>query len=269
MAITEASNEDVPADVTLIRDFVNTVEWQVDADSWSSPSELADWLADRTTWTRVDLDVDDLALARRLREGVRSILLTHAGHDPLPQAVTDLDDALGLIPMRMSFGDDGQAGLSSAGGAAVAPALAEVLAAVARSHADGTWSRLKACSRDSCRWAYWDGSRNRSGRWCSMAGCGNFIKMRRRDGEASDVEGLVIGSSGGRRATLVDVAGLAGVSIKTVSNVVTGTVRVADATRARVIAAIEELDYHPDLAARALVNRRGRQKPPTSAGSIS
>ncbi|QYN40685.1 CGNR zinc finger domain-containing protein [Pseudonocardia sp. DSM 110487] len=41
------------------------------------------------------------------------------------------------------------------------------------------WERLKVCARESCRWAYYDTSRNRSGRWCSMAGCGNQVKMRR------------------------------------------------------------------------------------------
>jgi predicted RNA-binding Zn ribbon-like protein len=44
---------------------------------------------------------------------------------------------------------------------------------------DQTWERLKVCDRDSCRWAFYDTSRNRAGRWCSMAGCGNHIKMKR------------------------------------------------------------------------------------------
>jgi DNA-binding LacI/PurR family transcriptional regulator len=55
---------------------------------------------------------------------------------------------------------------------------------------------------------------------------------------------------------LKDVAARAGVSIKTVSNVVNGYVHVAPATRARVQAAIEALGYQPNLAARQL--RGGR-----------
>ncbi|MBT2484681.1 LacI family DNA-binding transcriptional regulator [Microbacterium sp. ISL-108] len=58
---------------------------------------------------------------------------------------------------------------------------------------------------------------------------------------------------------MLDVAARAGVSIKTVSNVVTGAVPVSPATRERVEAAIEELDYRPNLAAREL--RRGRRQP--------
>ncbi|GAA2873782.1 LacI family DNA-binding transcriptional regulator [Streptomyces mexicanus] len=57
-------------------------------------------------------------------------------------------------------------------------------------------------------------------------------------------------------STLRDVARRAGVSIRTVSNVVNGSVPVSDELRSRVEAALEELDYRPNLVARNL--RRGR-----------
>ncbi|MGH3170872.1 MAG: LacI family DNA-binding transcriptional regulator, partial [Trebonia sp.] len=56
--------------------------------------------------------------------------------------------------------------------------------------------------------------------------------------------------------SLRDVAALAGVSVKTVSNVVNGYVHVAADTRARVEAAVAELGYRPNLSARNL--RGGR-----------
>lgn len=55
---------------------------------------------------------------------------------------------------------------------------------------------------------------------------------------------------------LSDVAARAGVSIKTVSNVVHGYVHVREGTRARVQAALDELGYKPNLSARSL--RQGR-----------
>src|SRR6185295_14625797 len=58
------------------------------------------------------------------------------------------------------------------------------------------------------------------------------------------------------RARLSDVASRAGVSVKTVSNVVNGYEHVSNTTRAKVDAALTELDYRPNLAARNL--RRGR-----------
>src|SRR5665647_2732377 len=57
-------------------------------------------------------------------------------------------------------------------------------------------------------------------------------------------------------ATMHDVARLAGVSIKTVSNVVNGYPHIRETTRARVLAAIDELDYQLNVAARNL--RTGR-----------
>ena len=56
--------------------------------------------------------------------------------------------------------------------------------------------------------------------------------------------------------TLHDVARLAGVSIKTVSNVINDYPHIRPDTRSRVLAAIEELDYRPNLSARGL--RSGR-----------
>jgi DNA-binding LacI/PurR family transcriptional regulator len=59
-----------------------------------------------------------------------------------------------------------------------------------------------------------------------------------------------------RRATISDVARLAGVSIATVSRVVNGTAPVAPETVQRVQAAIDELGYKPHAAARKLAGRR-------------
>lgn len=55
--------------------------------------------------------------------------------------------------------------------------------------------------------------------------------------------------------TIIDVARRARVSAGTVSNVLTGKRPVAERTRERILAAIEELGYQPNLLARSLVNR--------------
>ncbi|WP_066514913.1 LacI family DNA-binding transcriptional regulator [Curtobacterium ammoniigenes] len=58
------------------------------------------------------------------------------------------------------------------------------------------------------------------------------------------------------RATVRDVATLAGVSPKTVSNVINGVIPVRPETRQRVEAALAELDYVPNMSARGLRNGR-------------
>jgi LacI family transcriptional regulator len=56
-------------------------------------------------------------------------------------------------------------------------------------------------------------------------------------------------------ANIYDVAQAAGVSISTVSHVLNETRFVSEETKARVIDAIERLDYHPSSLARALVRQ--------------
>ena len=57
------------------------------------------------------------------------------------------------------------------------------------------------------------------------------------------------------RSTLKDVAELAGVSAATVSYVLSGKRTISEETKARVLEAIEQLDYVPDLNARGLSMR--------------
>jgi LacI family transcriptional regulator len=65
-------------------------------------------------------------------------------------------------------------------------------------------------------------------------------------------------TSAPRAVRMRDVANRAGVGIMTVSRVLNGTASVADHTRARVYRALKELDYHPNLMARALRDHRSR-----------
>jgi predicted RNA-binding Zn ribbon-like protein len=243
-----------PPAAALVRDFVNTVEWQEDEEAWETPADLEAWFAGRASVAASDLRGVDLEIARRVREGLRSVLMMHAGHEPLAASIDQLNDALSGLHLHLRFERDGSFGLSADGTSPLAAPLAVVLDAVESARGDGTWARLKACSRDSCRWAYYDGSRNSASRWCSMEGCGNYLKMRRRNAGAGAAEAEIMAAV--RAPTLVDVAGLAGVSISTASNVVRGAVPVTDATRNRVEAAIAQLGYEPNLAARVLRGRR-------------
>src|SRR5690349_24428501 len=58
--------------------------------------------------------------------------------------------------------------------------------------------------------------------------------------------------------TIKEVADLAGVSVGTVSHVITGSVRVSDPLRLKVEAAIRDLDYHPNHVARSLKTSKTR-----------
>src|SRR5690606_10312025 len=96
-----------------------------------------------------------------------------------------LNTILAREAVVIDFSPGGDYGLTPATGSPVGALIARLVGAVLRCREDGSWARLKVCDRESCRWAYYDGSRNLSRRWCSMAGCGNYVKMRRRGGRTS------------------------------------------------------------------------------------
>jgi len=72
------------------------------------------------------------------------------------------------------------------------------------------------------------------------------------------VENPVVGGKVARDPAMTDVARLAGVSHQTVSRVLNGHPNVREQTRLRVRAAIAQLGYRPNKAARALVTGRSQ-----------
>jgi len=145
-----------PGELERVRRFVNTREVGHVTDRLTDPPALVAWLEQEgltptgTRATRADLD-----RAVALREALRAILLAHNGAD----------------------GADGSASLApDAGG--VSGGLGGLVAIVHESISQGTWARLKVCRDDSCEWAFYDHTKNRSGTWCSMEGCGNRAKAR-------------------------------------------------------------------------------------------
>lgn len=170
-----------PGHVRLVGDFLNTLERQVAEESLETPAELHSWFVERGLLGPEDhLTSGDLAVARSVREGLRNALLAHAGHQPDAAATGSLNRALAAVDLRVELTRDGHPRLvPAATSGPLQKALAAILEAMRQSTEDQTWERLKVCDRDSCRWAFYDTSRNRAGRWCSMAGCGNHIKMKR------------------------------------------------------------------------------------------
>ncbi len=173
------SEEDIPPPVRLVRDFVNTYEPQVGAETLTTGDKLREWLVVQDLVPAgARVDEADLRTAVTVREGLRNVLLGHAGHEPDPRALGALNAVLADLPVRLDFGSHDHR-LVSTRGDALAQALGQLLDAVRQASQDGTWVRLKVCARDTCRWAFYDASRNQVRRWCSMAGCGNHVKMKR------------------------------------------------------------------------------------------
>jgi predicted RNA-binding Zn ribbon-like protein len=173
MAVTE-----IPEQLDLVRKFVNSLDVEESKDELDTTASLAAWLSAHGLAGEDSPSEDDRRRAVGLREALRALLLANTGEPLDPGAVETLNRVAGELDLQLRFRDDGAATLRPACDG-VDVALATILANVFRSMADGTWSRLKACSEDSCQWAFYDQSRNRSGTWCSMAVCGNRTKARK------------------------------------------------------------------------------------------
>jgi predicted RNA-binding Zn ribbon-like protein len=158
---------DAPGDLALIERFVNTADRDRGTDELGTVAGLS-------AWGDGAFDEADRLRIVAFREALRALLLANHGGRPDPQAIATLDRA---APLTVAFDDHGTATLTPAGSGADA-LLARLAAIVARAQAEGTWPRMKACPNDSCQWAFYDRSRNRSRTWCTMSVCGNRAKAR-------------------------------------------------------------------------------------------
>jgi predicted RNA-binding Zn ribbon-like protein len=167
-----------PQPLYLVQRFVNSVDLESGEDELATPEALRDWFAERGL---MDADASvssaDLRRAIDVREGLRAVLLQNNGLPLDEQRVERLDQAVGRAGVRVRFapGRDPELVADCEG---VDGAIARLMAIVAAAVEHGRWERLKACPRDECEWAFYDKSKNRSGRWCTMESCGNIEKAK-------------------------------------------------------------------------------------------
>jgi predicted RNA-binding Zn ribbon-like protein len=167
-----------PQPLELVQRFVNSIDLESGEDELAEPAGLRDWLVERDLiGTGERVSAADLARAVDVREGLRALMLQNNGL-PLDEArVSRLDDVAARAGVRVVFAPGEEPRLAPESGG-VDGALARLLAIVAGAVEQGRWQRLKACPRDTCEWAFYDHSKNRSGRWCRMEVCGNIEKAR-------------------------------------------------------------------------------------------
>ena len=69
--------------------------------------------------------------------------------------------------------------LTTTSGTAFGRLVAATVEGIRMAQRDDDWKRFKVCSRGTCRWAFYDHSRNNSSRWCASTICGAREKSRR------------------------------------------------------------------------------------------
>jgi predicted RNA-binding Zn ribbon-like protein len=165
-----------PGSLALVQAFLNThydLEVEHGAEVWSSPEAYAGWLRARGLIDAGDdVSAAEHGRALRVRTALRALAAADGEATETLQELTVAGRGAGVeirfTPGGPAFAADGSA----------ASAVGLVLALAAQAMRDGNWERLKICPGRDCGWAFYDHSRNSSGRWCSMAICGGREKAR-------------------------------------------------------------------------------------------
>jgi predicted RNA-binding Zn ribbon-like protein len=162
----------------LVRDYVNTLDFETGVDAIATPDELALWLSEQgLVDDLVEPTEEEVAEALGVREAIRKLLLANNGvEEDATAASKTLEEAGRKARLGVRF-ESGRTVLApDAEGAR--GAIGRIVATVAEVAPTDEWKRLKGCRDEHCRVAFYDQSRNRSRAWCSMEVCGNREKAR-------------------------------------------------------------------------------------------
>src|SRR5579859_1733579 len=173
------SEREAPGDPGLVQAFVNTVHLGDGPDELKDPGALKAWMVARKLMDESQ-PADDLDVrhAVAVREAMLGVIGANADLPLYPVDAATLNEAASASRLRIRFGADGKPRLEPEVSGVVG-AIGQLVAALYAATRDERWPRLKLCGDPTCRWAFYDLSRNHSSRWCDMASCGNRQKARR------------------------------------------------------------------------------------------
>jgi predicted RNA-binding Zn ribbon-like protein len=168
-----------PGRLAVVQSFINThYDLEVDhgADLFATAEELRRWLTRNRLLDRASTAIaePDRLRAISVREALRELARANGGATVV--ATDRLNRAADGAAVNIRFTSGGPRFEPTKPG--LGGALSLILASAAAAMFEGSWSRLKICPGDDCGWAFYDHSRNRSGRWCSMSVCGGRAKVR-------------------------------------------------------------------------------------------
>lgn len=167
-----------PEPARLVQLFVNSTDLADGRDELATSGGLARWLIENGLAVEpVPVSAAELRHAVELRESIRCLLIANASSTTSVVANERLNRLAAPHQLRVSVDPTGAIRLTPRS-TGVRGAMARILSALAESAAVGDLNRLKPCASPTCRWVYYDYSRNRSRAWCSMRTCGSPAKSR-------------------------------------------------------------------------------------------
>ncbi|GHC81556.1 hypothetical protein GCM10007079_21650 [Nocardiopsis terrae] len=167
-----------PPSAERIELFTNTFDLESGRDELSGLEELGRWLREnRLVGEGVRVDEADHRAFLDLRTGLREAV---DGEEASPHVLARADALLAELPLLAALAlPPSRTLVPSPELSPARRACAELALDWVRLVMTGEAARLKRCAEHTCRWVFWDGSKNQSRRWCSMRVCGNRTKSRR------------------------------------------------------------------------------------------
>jgi predicted RNA-binding Zn ribbon-like protein len=176
-----------PAGLALLQVFVNTHAYADVGEQLGTVTSARNWLRENG-FTASDLDANSVAELRDLREALRHVALSHAGHGDGDHSASALRHILRSATIGLAVTSTGEA-LATDSGTGRTRFVNAIAAQFLSASLNGTWHRLKACGNDECAVAFYDHSRNATGRYCTTATCANRVRQRsfrQRNSNATD-----------------------------------------------------------------------------------
>jgi predicted RNA-binding Zn ribbon-like protein len=174
MSLSE--HDEAPGRLDLLRRFVNTLELPDGPDVLATPEAASEWC--RTEGLPSVANQNDCDRLRAFREALRDALFANNGEFDATQAWNELAPFARETSVAIAI--EGNGPVLRPAGSGAAATIGALLTVVYDAVSDGTWQRLRACRKSTCRFAYYDRSKNASRAWCSMTTCGNREKAQRR-----------------------------------------------------------------------------------------
>lgn len=171
-------NKAAKAEAELLVEFVNTKDLEAGTDVVDDPDRLSAWIGAHTGEHLPGLDEVGHERALALRESLRALLRANNGGEAAESELAPLREAAERSRYRTTISSEGQLTIEPAR-FDLSGFEARLLLALEHIQSLGAAPRLKACTEESCQWAFYDTTRNRSRTWCSMEECGNRTKTRR------------------------------------------------------------------------------------------
>jgi predicted RNA-binding Zn ribbon-like protein len=167
-----------PGQLALVQSFLNTIDLETGRDDLADIGIAHSWLASRRLVSPgTEYDEADRRRLVEVRRALHGLVAANGGAGLQRRAVTTLNEAARRVRLGVRLHpEDGYRLMAE--GVGIDRPIGELLISVTASMAAGSWNRLKICANTTCQEAFYDTSRNRSGRWCSMATCGNRMKGR-------------------------------------------------------------------------------------------